>query len=366
MSFTQEQYNAHFLKSRTVYVKVEILNNQDVMIDRLDGISIDGSMNINADSLIRRTANIKFILYDYLLPTQESKLAINNRVRLWIGLSDYNDNIYYFNLGIFIINDISIDVSISEKTISLNLVDKMYLLENIPLEFLTKLNVDTPIDVAMKTTIQTLGSENKLLIETHPNSIPYDLEFRQDDNISKIVETLRDLYKSWETFYNTNGYFVFRKIPDRLSDPIIWSFTDEADFRINGNIGISYSNVKNYIKVFGKTLDNGITVSAIAQDDDINSLFAISKIGKKSIVVNNENYFTDEQCQQLADYELYRHTNFQDKINISCLPIYLLNVNKIVEFNSSEENLVGKYLIDSISIPLKFDGNMSFQGHKIF
>ena len=97
MSFTQADYDVHLLPSRTVYVKIELLNSSNSVVDRLEGISLSGNVSVTSDSLIRRTANLTMVLSNSLLPSESNKIWITNKIRLFIGLEDYSNIIHYNN-----------------------------------------------------------------------------------------------------------------------------------------------------------------------------------------------------------------------------------------------------------------------------
>ncbi len=78
------------------------------------------------------------------------------------------------------------------------------------------------------------------------------------------------------------------------------------------------------------------------------------------------NYFTNEQCQQRVNYEERMRTNLNERINVTCLPIYMIDVNNLVRFNSIEDNVVGVYCVDEITLPIKYDGNMQFSAYKVY
>jgi hypothetical protein len=365
MYITQEMYNAHFKKYRTLYVKVEILNSQDKVVDRLEGVAIDGSVDIQAESLIRRTGNISFLLKSNLIPTPSSPLWINNKIRLWIGI-DYLDSIQYFNLGIFIFSNPNIIINNSDRTISLSLYDKMYKFEKTPLELTTKFTVGTPIPEVLKSVVQTLGGENKLLINSNSLTLPYDLEFSPDETILNVIEKIQGLYMQWQCYYDENGRFIYEEIPNRLNDEIIWNFEDNTDFRINNNQEIKFDNIYNYFKIIGKTKDDGTFASAIVQNTNVNSPFAIAKIGKKALVIQDDNYYENEQCTQYGNYLKYKHGNFNELASFSMIPVFYFDVNKIIEFNSLDDNLIGKYCISNLSVSLKYDGEMNVIVYKIY
>lgn len=365
MFITQEMYNAHFKKYRTLFVKVEILNSQDKVVDRLEGVAIDGNVNIQSESLIRRTGNITFLLKSNLIPTSSSPLWINNKIRLWLGI-DYLDTIQYFNLGIFIFSNPNVTINNSERTISLSLYDKMYNFEKTPLELTTKFTVNTPISTVLKNVIQTLGEESKLLINSNSLTLPYDLEFSPEDTILNVIEKIQGLYMQWQCYYDENGRFIYEQIPNRLNDEVIWNFEENADFRINNSQEIKFDNIYNYFKIIGKTKDDGTFVSAIIQNTDTNSPFAIVKIGKKALVEQDDKYYTAEQCTQYANYLKFKHGNFNEQVSFDMIPVFYFDVNKIINFNSLNDNLFGKYCINNLSISLKYDSEMNVTAYKIY
>jgi len=365
-NITQAEYNAHLQSTRILHIRIELLNSSDAKIDVLTGVSLSGNVNISSDSLIRRTGNIKFLLSTTLLPSQQSKLAINNKLKLWIEIEDYLGVKHPYCMGIFMIKNVSIDSSSDGKTISLDLVDKMYLLENIPLEAITRFNSNTPISDAMRLVVGTLGNETSMSIDTSLYTLPYNLEFSPDQSVLDVVQKLKELYMNWSAFYDINGRFIFRKTPNTINDVVVWDFKDKADFRINSQVSTDYSNIKNYIKVIGRTNNDGTIASAIVENNDINSPFSIAKIGKKALVIKDDDYFTNDQCLVNGQYQLFKHGNFNEQVSISSVPIYFLDTEQNINFNFPEDELEGMYCVNSIGIDLKFDAQMSIGGYKIY
>ena len=60
------------------------------------------------------------------------------------------------------------------------------------------------------------------------------------------------------------------------------------------------------------------------------------------------------------------HTNFNEKVNFTCIPLLFLDVNKLINFNSPNHNLFGKYVIENISLGLKFDSLMNITAYKVY
>jgi hypothetical protein len=114
--------------TRQIFVKIEILNQNDKVIDEVSGSAIGGNYNIDSTSAIRRTCSITFNLENGYLPSENSIFWINKRFRLYIGLKEMRTNsIYWFNKGTYAIKDPSVSIAINENTISINGLDKMAL-----------------------------------------------------------------------------------------------------------------------------------------------------------------------------------------------------------------------------------------------
>lgn len=71
-----------------------------------------------------------------------------------------------------------------------------------------------------------------------------------------------------------------------------------------------------------------------------------------------ENIFSDDLATQRADYELYMHTNMNSTITLTCLPVYWLDVNILVQY-TARNSQTGLYLIKNITYGLAPTDNMS-------
>jgi len=127
--FTQSNYNLLKTPTRYLYVKINLLNDNDIIIDSLEGISIDGSLNIDSESTYRRTGNLTMIVENDLIPSPTSKIWFNKRIQILIGLKDYNDNITWFPQGKYSIKSCDLDLDKSDKTISFECLDYMSFLD---------------------------------------------------------------------------------------------------------------------------------------------------------------------------------------------------------------------------------------------
>ena len=72
-----------------------------------------------------------------------------------------------------------------------------------------------------------------------------------------------------------------------------------------------------------------------------------------------ENIFSDDLAQQRAERELWLHTNMNNTITLTCVPVYWMNVNILVSYTSMRNNINGLYMPKSINIGLSPSDNMT-------
>lgn len=72
-----------------------------------------------------------------------------------------------------------------------------------------------------------------------------------------------------------------------------------------------------------------------------------------------DNCLTDDLAYQRAMYELYMHTNINDSLTLSCVPIPWLDVNTLVEYTLQRNGETRQYLIKSFSYGFDIDDTMS-------
>lgn len=128
--FTQEQYLVLQQSVRRLEVKIELLNTSDIVIDSFEGYSVSGSINLNSESDYRRTGSLSMVVEDStLLPSPESKIWFNRKVKVYIGLKNWLDEIVWFSQGIFVMQNASIEDSKEGATIDISLSDLMSLID---------------------------------------------------------------------------------------------------------------------------------------------------------------------------------------------------------------------------------------------
>jgi hypothetical protein len=122
-------------RNKEQYVKVTILNFEEKPIQAIQGRVIGGNLNLNGSSTVRRTCNLTMIAEEFEndLTNVNNIFSINKKVKLETGFlntfGSYKElDIIWFPLGKYVITSASISHSTSGITISLQLKDKMCLL----------------------------------------------------------------------------------------------------------------------------------------------------------------------------------------------------------------------------------------------
>ena len=63
---------------------------------------------------------------------------------------------------------------------------------------------------------------------------------------------------------------------------------------------------------------------------------------------------------------IFTHTNYNESVNISTVPIYYLEPNTRISIDDPETGVNGDYIIKSISLPLAVSGASNISATKCF
>ena len=100
-----------------------------------------------------------------------------------------------------------------------------------------------------------------------------------------------------------------------------------------------------------------------AEDDNPQSPFYINgTVGQIRLSLYGgeyENCYSDDLTQQRAEYELWLHTNMNNSLTLTCVPVYWIDVNLLVEYTSQRTNQTAQYLTKSITLGLGPTDNMT-------
>ena len=288
-------------KTRIIYIVVKFFtkdkNGSDTV--RLEGECLDGSFNLTANSPIRRTCSLKFKATPGNLPDRNSPFWINKKFSIDVEIKNMlkSNSSFVFPIGVYILEDPSVNLTFTDNTISIKGVDRMALYNGeisgalLP-DYLsraiiepTKTDKSTPfneklfVHQAIKKTMK-LAMENiehikdnfpiSIIMPQIPDSdnpsnttkddiskyqiIPYKIDRKVGDTYYSIVKELVEMDYSAQVYFDVNGNFVFSRVPNEninLTDRVYaWDF-EKYNVAQSIDREIKYSNVKNNFVIYG-------------------------------------------------------------------------------------------------------------------
>lgn len=127
-------------------------------------------------------------------------------------------------------------------------------------------------------------------------------------------------------------------------------------------------NINGYFQFMGN-----VQPHAIAKEENPESPFYINgRLGIIRIVLSGgeyDNIYTDKLAQERANWELYTRCKLQDSITLNCLPIYWIDVNKVISItlpNKQGDEETALYIIKSVNTTYGITGVQSIQCMKYY
>ena len=262
----QDDYNILSQQIITKYIKLEILNFQYNVVDEISGNLTAMSVNIDSESDLRRSCNLTFVVTDASFDVKAgNKIWLDKFCRPWVGYENiYTGKIQWYNQGIYLINAPSWRYNATTHELSLaglDLASKLTGLRNGELEGIpTKIPAGSSVREAMIAAIELAGFTKYTIseckdVDGNIIAVPNDIEIAQGDTVWNIVTQLRDILPRYETFFDVDGVFIYQPIPTGSGDPVIIDDTIWPNLLIDESINNDFEGVKNYIEVYGRTLD---------------------------------------------------------------------------------------------------------------
>lgn len=245
---------------RRLKIRVDLLNFSMRVIGSLEGNVVSGSIKIDANADIRRTADISMVVTDSSFDVgEDKKIWMDKYIQIYIGLVNISDSTEWINMGVYIIGNPTKTYDATNHTLSFqayDLMSKMTGLRNGQIPGVpTLIPAGSSIRGTMASTVSQLGGFNNFIIQDNPQDVPYDIQIETGGYVYDIIAKLRDISANWETFFDVNGIFRYQPINAYYSDEII-ADNDIFDYTVtNITQKFDFENVKNVIEVFGKSLD---------------------------------------------------------------------------------------------------------------
>lgn len=399
-----EQYLSALKTDFTKIAKLEFLNPNGTVAFVLDnnyknnrsGAFIqDGSLSVNLQNGTRRSASITLANTNGEYDFSVNNLWFGTTVRLQMGLLLPDGTEYLIPQGVFYIKDPEEVYFPNQRTIHLELVDKWAMLDGtlggnldgiyeVPLNS----NIFEAIDGLLKdaqgngyvfdNTPAIYTSYYNDMTQTLPDGStaslvesPYTARFDSfGESYADVILELNNMVAGW-IGYDATGALRLDPSQDDILDiskPILWTFNPSEKQFLGATYSIRNSDVKNEIIRVGQALDGGYAqVGAKAQNFDPSSDTNINIIGRKVDRQEQSNYYTNDICASLAEFELKRNTILKKSVTIRSTQMFHLVENNLVVIRRIDKK--GKpferHLINGFSIPIGQTGEMTINATSV-
>lgn len=353
---------------RKPIMKVEFLRQEDEtpLKQVTTQLRLDGGLNIQNKNGVRRTLDFTLdnITQEYF-PSLDSTIWLGQKFKLYLGMMVNNEE-YYLPQGIFVHDSPSVS---DDGGVNISGADKFSLLDGSmggEIDLITIIASGLTVDNVIKSLMSLSQDPKDPIIDTELGSqiVPYQIILEEGDNLGKALTDLAFSFSA-NVFYNEEGHLVFEPdTPDNIKGSV-WDFDgdsiSEKDYQ-NGDAKYDFSEVYNRILVIGNNV-NGTIVRAVVENNDLLSDTSIPNIGlTRTFVVKDDIIYTVQYCIERGKYELKRRTSVLTSGGYNFLPLWHLDVDKVVTVNEDRINMNKKRkLIQSLNIPL--DSTSSASGN---
>jgi hypothetical protein len=273
---SQSQYDVTLQNVRQIDCKIAVLDKKYDLLDEISGLSIDVSCTVDAESDVRRTANITMTLKDdasinprtYSYWTAGNNYWFDKYVQIYTAILDVKTGEYVWtNNGIYCVNTPSISYDATTNTLSFQAVDLMSKLTGMRNGQLEGMMYTIAAGSKIKNAIESLliqqGFTQYILYDPPQATTPADINIDISSTAYDMLCQLRDINANWEIFFDVDGVFHFQQIPSGkvIIDPNTGE-TGEPTPLVNNNMwdklmlsytyDTSFEDVKNYVEVLGK------------------------------------------------------------------------------------------------------------------
>ena len=400
MPVFSDDYSEYLYTLKTNYrpaIKIEWMDNDGSSYGEITNSYVDmsGTVSVSMENGTRRTADIELDNSNGEFSVDVYNLWYGKMVKLWMGLYLSDGSPYYFPQGVFYVNSVEESNTPLQRTVSLHLIDKWCFLDGtmwgnldgiyiVPIgsniyDALTKLlktsrftgeNVDeagepqtNSVDPIMPNLSSYYLTKTYKDGETTYNAIdtPYEIRMEYGKTYADILLEFATILGAY-IYYDVDGRLTIEPTQDDIVDsskPILWTFTPNEQEFLSEDSSHDFGTFYNDIIVIGYTT-NGKQAKGRAQNKNTASPTSIPIVGIKTYPpYEDATYYTDEQCNELAEYYLKRQTIKQRSVQISSAPMFHLRENRLIEcvrpYTMEKEAL----LISGYDLPIGTTGTMS-------
>lgn len=264
LNINQEDFNVVKQPFINKYLKLNVLNFNLSVVNEISGNLISFDVSVNADSDLRRSCSVSFVVTDSSFePEPGSQVWLNNFIQPYVGYENiYTGEVQWYNQGIYLINTPTYFYDATNNTLSFQGLDLMSKLTGVRNGALPGVPTIIPqgssVREAMIAAIKLAGFTKYVVnectnIDGSIQAVPYDIQVNQGGYVFDIIKQLRDILPNYQVYFDVNGVFHYDQIPSGDNDPVLIDDTLWNDVNMSDNITTDFESVKNYIEVYGKS-----------------------------------------------------------------------------------------------------------------
>ena len=323
---TQNDLNLIRQGTQEVHIKIDLLNKNMKILDSLEGYVVNDNFSVNSDSKQRRSYSCDMVITDSsFIIGDNKKIWLDKRLRVYYGIRSLRDNeIYWYRIGTFVYVSMNYKYSQTERVVSITCADLMAEYDgtlNGQLGGYGSSNSDSadiasglsiPAGQSIRDSVLALLKEagiQNYVVDDIGKEVPYDLEFNTGITYCEIWTRLCELYDSWEFFFDADGTFIWREIPNCSGAPVLFDDSFLEHIVIDETANSSFENIYNVTEVWGKVLE----------------LSSTDRYASSSSYTNNVYHVSFDDCSSWADVDHLTQIAFRvNTVNLAS-PAFSIN-----------------------------------------
>ena len=212
---TQAQFNTSLQSVRNIDCKLFVLDYDYTIIDEISGKTESVSLSVDAESDIRRTANISMTLKDDSRQTNSNVFYwqvgnpywFDKYLQIYVAIQDIQTNEYiWVNEGIYMINAPSISYDATTNNVSFEAVDLMSKMTGLRDGYLEGMTYTVPVGSSIVGAIEAImiehGFTKYILYDPPQKTTPQDINIDIGGTAYDLLCELRDINANWEMFFD--------------------------------------------------------------------------------------------------------------------------------------------------------------------
>lgn len=360
--------------------RLSLLHTDESFQEDITEYLIQGSGSLQIQYAQGQRRSINFTLNNQsgiFTPTGiNSKIWINTKFKLELGMEMSNGDIVWNSAGIFVVGTPQATRKNAQETIDIQCYDKFALLDGTlggTLEATYEIEAGENIyNIMVDTLLQDNGNhypiDTKRVVfdNSYINEVTqYTLSKSANESYGDMLIELANMI-ACDIYYDTNGNLTIQsgiKDISQVNKPTLWTFKDTEYEYMSGHINYDFTSVRNRVTVVGANVNsnNGIFV-ATAENINPRSSSRISVVGIRNYYLEDNNIYTQQLAQDRADYELNKLSIVQQTIQIDSTFMIHLDVNNCIALEDEFfDYFDSRFIIQSISIPISIHSQIAIE-----